>query len=107
MNDQVLLSEQLQTALHSRIAIEQAKGILSAQAGTDVTAAFQLMRTSARRSGTPLTAVATAVIDGSLNAEQLQRRGRTGPLTTPSFPAARSWRPWSARRTSPPGCPRS
>ena len=72
MNDQVLLSEQLQTALHSRIAIEQAKGILSAQAGTDVTAAFQLMRTSARRSGTPLTAVATAVINGSLSAEQLQ-----------------------------------
>jgi GAF domain-containing protein len=73
MNDQLLLSEQLQTALHSRIAIEQAKGILSAQAGTDVTAAFRLLRTSARRSGRPLIAVATAVIDGALDAEQLQR----------------------------------
>ena len=73
MNDQVLLSEQLQTALHSRIAIEQAKGILSAQAGIDVTAAFQLMRTGARRSGTALTAVATAVINGSMNAEQLEQ----------------------------------
>ncbi len=76
MNDQVLLSEQLQTALHSRIAIEQAKGILSAQAGIDVTAAFQLMRTSARRSGTALTAVATAVINGSMNAEQLEQAAR-------------------------------
>jgi AmiR/NasT family two-component response regulator len=73
MNDQVVLSEQLQTALHSRIAIEQAKGILSAQAGTDVTTAFQLLRAGARRSGTPLTAVANAVIDGTLDAERLRR----------------------------------
>lgn len=79
MRDQVVLSEQLQTALHSRVAIEQAKGILSAQSGTDVATAFQLMRTSARRSGTPLTEVATAVIDGSLDAAGLQRiGGRTG-----------------------------
>jgi GAF domain-containing protein len=72
MNDQVLLSEQLQTALHSRIAIEQAKGILSAQAGTDVTTAFHLLRAGARRSGTPLTAVANAVIGGELDAEGLR-----------------------------------
>ena len=78
LNDQVLLSEQLQTALHSRIAIEQAKGILSAQAGTDVTTAFQLLRASARRSGRSLTAVATAVIDGALDAERLQQAG--GPV---------------------------
>ena len=76
MSDQVLLSEQLQTALNSRIVIEQAKGILSAQAGIDVTAAFQLMRTGARRSGTALTAVATAVINGSMNAEQLEQAAR-------------------------------
>lgn len=75
IRDQVVLSEQLQTALHSRIVIEQAKGILSAQGRTDVAAAFRLMRTHARRSGEPLTAVATAVIEGSLDAERLHRAG--------------------------------
>jgi transcriptional regulator with GAF, ATPase, and Fis domain len=72
VRDQVVLSEQLQTALHSRIVIEQAKGILSAQSGTDVAAAFALMRTHARRSGEPLTSVAHAVIAGSVDAAQLQ-----------------------------------
>jgi transcriptional regulator with GAF, ATPase, and Fis domain len=78
MDDQVLLSEQLQTALHSRIAIEQAKGILSAQAGTDVTTAFHLLRAGARRSGTQLTAMANAVIDGTLDAEGLRRTVGSG-----------------------------
>jgi AmiR/NasT family two-component response regulator len=67
----VALSEQLQTALHSRIVIEQAKGILSAQGGTDVAEAFRLMRTHARRSGQSLTAVAEAVIAGSLDATRI------------------------------------
>src|SRR3954471_4088460 len=56
--DQVILSEQLQAALHSRILIEQAKGVLSAQAGATVEAAFALMRPHARRTGQPLTTVA-------------------------------------------------
>jgi transcriptional regulator with GAF, ATPase, and Fis domain len=75
VRDQVALSEQLQTALHSRIVIEQAKGILSAQAGTDVAAASALMRSHARRSGEPLTTVADAVIAGSVDAAQLQQAG--------------------------------
>lgn len=78
IRDQVLLSEQLQTALHSRIVIEQAKGILSAQGGTDVAEAFRLMRTRARRSGDPLTAVAEAVIAGSLDAAGLRQDRSTG-----------------------------
>ena len=73
MHDQVVLSEQLQTALHSRIVIEQAKGMLSAQAGTDVATAFALLRTHARRTGTPLTAMATAVVTGAVQATDLQR----------------------------------
>jgi transcriptional regulator with GAF, ATPase, and Fis domain len=68
LQDQVLLSEQLQTALNSRIVIEQAKGVLSARSGTTVGEAFRLMRTHARRTGEPLTDVASAVIDGSLTA---------------------------------------
>src|SRR4051812_4377737 len=71
VHDQVVLSEQLQTALHSRILIQQAKGVLSARAATSVAEAFRLMRTYARRTGNPLTSVANAVITGSLGAAEL------------------------------------
>jgi transcriptional regulator with GAF, ATPase, and Fis domain len=72
VRDQVALSEQLQTALHSRILIEQAKGVLSALTGTSVEAAFALMRTHARRTGRPLTAVAGAVVAGQVDAGALR-----------------------------------
>jgi GAF domain-containing protein len=62
VRDQVILAEQLQTALHSRIVIEQAKGVLSAQNGTGVGEAFRVMRSHARRTGEQLTAVAEAIV---------------------------------------------
>jgi GAF domain-containing protein len=73
IRNQVELSEQLQTALQSRILIEQAKGVLSAQAGIGVERAFALMRTHARRAGEPLTTVAGAVVAGRLDAAALQQ----------------------------------
>jgi GAF domain-containing protein len=73
VRDQVTLSEQLQTALSSRILIEQAKGVLSAQTGTDVASAFTLMRAHARHTGQPLTTVAAAVIAGHVDAGALQQ----------------------------------
>src|SRR5688500_16969992 len=73
VRDQVTLSEQLQTALQSRILIEQAKGVLSAQAGTSVEAAFALMRTHARRTGQPLTTVAGAVVAGRVDVSAVQQ----------------------------------
>jgi transcriptional regulator with GAF, ATPase, and Fis domain len=72
LRDQVLLAEQLQTALHSRILIEQAKGVLSAHAGLSVSDAFSRMRTHARRTGGQLTDVAEAVVAGTLEYEDLQ-----------------------------------
>ena len=72
LRDQVLLAEQLQTALHSRILIEQAKGVLSARAGLSVSDAFNRMRTHARRTGEQLTAVAEAVVAGTLEYQDLQ-----------------------------------
>jgi transcriptional regulator with GAF, ATPase, and Fis domain len=67
LSDQVLLAEQLQTALHSRIMIEQAKGVLSARAEISVGEAFSRMRTHARRTGQQLTSVAEAVVTGWLD----------------------------------------
>jgi hypothetical protein len=67
LRDQVVLAEQLHTALHSRIVIEQAKGVLSARAAISVSEAFTWMRTHARRTGEQLTTVAEAVVTGALN----------------------------------------
>lgn len=73
LHDQVILAEQLQTALHSRILIEQAKGVLSAKTGISVEAAFGLMRSHARRTGSPLTTVAGDVVAGSVDARALHQ----------------------------------
>jgi len=70
--DQLAVSEQLQTALQSRILIEQAKGVLSARAYTTVDGAFRLMRAHARRTGSLLTTVAGDIVSGSMDAAQLQ-----------------------------------
>jgi transcriptional regulator with GAF, ATPase, and Fis domain len=67
LHDQVVLAEQLQTALHSRILIEQAKGMLSARAGLSVAEAFTRMRSHARRTGDQLTTVAEAIVAGALD----------------------------------------
>ncbi|MDQ3732632.1 MAG: GAF and ANTAR domain-containing protein [Actinomycetota bacterium] len=63
-----ILAEQLQTALNSRIVIEQAKGMIAERAGLQMTEAFQLLRGHARKHGTKLSDVAARVIDGSFHA---------------------------------------
>lgn len=72
LREQTVLSEQLQSALHSRVLIEQAKGVLAARAGIDVDAAFLLIRSYARRTGRPLTWVATSVMEGTLDERRLR-----------------------------------
>lgn len=66
VQEKTVLSEQLQLALHSRVIIEQAKGMLSERQGVPVAEAFQLLRRHARREGILLTAAASQVIDGTL-----------------------------------------
>jgi GAF domain-containing protein len=57
-----ILTEQLQSALNSRITIEQAKGVLARTHGTTVDAAFAMMRDYARRTNQRLSEVARAVV---------------------------------------------
>ncbi|MGW2818597.1 ANTAR domain-containing protein [Streptomyces sp. NPDC001415] len=57
---------QLRTALHSRIAIEQAKGFLSHRLATTPDTAFDLMRRYSRSRGHRLTDVAHRVLDDGL-----------------------------------------
>lgn len=56
--------DQLQTALQSRIMIEQAKGLLAGRHGLDIDAAFALLRNAARSRNQRISDLAGAVIRG-------------------------------------------
>ncbi|MFC4492937.1 GAF and ANTAR domain-containing protein [Streptomyces ovatisporus] len=59
------LTEQLQTALNSRVLIEQAKGTLSERLGLEVDEAFVMLRNGARSRNQRLSVFAKAVLEGS------------------------------------------
>jgi len=63
--------EQLQRALHSRVVIEQAKGMVAARRNITPDAAFEILRGHARRNGHRLSAIAEEVVDGRLSDESL------------------------------------
>ncbi|PWU59160.1 transcriptional regulator, partial [Micromonospora globispora] len=60
-----ILTEQLQTALNSRVLIEQAKGVLAERLQVEVGEAFVLLRNGARSHNRRLSDLAQAIIDGS------------------------------------------
>jgi len=59
------LTEQLQTALNSRVLIEQAKGVLAERLHLDVGDAFAVLRNGARSRNRRLSELAQAIVDGS------------------------------------------
>jgi hypothetical protein len=67
----LIRADQLQGALDSRVVIEQAKGAMAARLGITPSAAFELLRSFARRNNLKLTDVCAAVIDGHLTSEVL------------------------------------
>jgi GAF domain-containing protein len=84
------LNEQLQSALNSRVIIEQAKGKLAERLGLDVDDAFNVLRGCARSRNRGLSELARAFIDGSEELPDLK------PGKTPPAP----------QRGRPPGPPR-
>ncbi len=70
---------QLQHALNSRIAIEQAKGMIAERGNVDMDTAFSRMRAFARNSNRGLTEVAEAVVAGTLKIDALTRERRPPP----------------------------
>jgi GAF domain-containing protein len=62
---------QLQHALNSRIAIEQAKGMIAEGAGLDMNQAFNRLRTYARDNNRGLTDVAETLVAGSISVDEL------------------------------------
>ncbi len=75
VHDSRVLSEQLEEALQSRIAIEQAKGVIAQALGLGMDEAFTRLRRHARGGGLRLADVAQDVADGTLAPEAL---GTTG-----------------------------
>ena len=65
------VAEQLQEALGSRVVIEQAKGMIAAQAGVSLSEAFRLLRRHARDENRKLEAVARDVVGGGRHAADL------------------------------------
>jgi GAF domain-containing protein len=59
------LTEQLQTALNSRVLIEQAKGVLAERLRVDVDEAFTILRAAARRGNRRLSELAQGIVDGT------------------------------------------
>lgn len=80
-HEKTVLSEQLRTALHSRVLIEQAKGALAAHTNLDLNQAFNKMRAYARNNHLTLTDVATAIINGAMSSDILVNASPTKETT--------------------------
>jgi GAF domain-containing protein len=71
-----VLAEQLQSALNSRVIIEQAKGVLAERARVNLDDAFGMLRGYARNHNSRLRDVAEAVITGTVVIERVRRPRR-------------------------------
>jgi hypothetical protein len=83
--DKDLILTQLNTALTSRVLIEQAKGVLAQTAGLDMEQAFTVLRRYAREHHQGLSEVAAAVVRRELAPEQFvdQPARQSGPRRNP------------------------
>jgi GAF domain-containing protein len=69
--DSAVREGRLEHALQSRIAIEQAKGMIAERAGLDMDGAFQRLRRYARQNNRGLTEVSQAIASGALPVDTL------------------------------------
>jgi len=74
LRERSLLTEQLQAALHSRVVIEQAKGMLAEYLKVTVDDAFQLLRSYARNRNRKLSDVARDVVERKMPGTALTTR---------------------------------
>jgi GAF domain-containing protein len=67
------LNEQLSQALNTRVAIEQAKGIVSERAGLDMEQAFARLRRHARNHNALLADIAAQIVNRTIRTEDLDQ----------------------------------
>jgi GAF domain-containing protein len=79
IRDQTVLTGQLETALSSRVGIEQAKGVVAERNDIDVDAAFVLIRRFARNTNRLLSVTAAGIVDGTLTDEFLAQTAQRKP----------------------------
>lgn len=77
IREQDVLTRQLQSALNSRVSVEQAKGMLAERLGTDLDAAFSTMRNFARSHNLKLSEVATDLVSDRTLLGELERWSRS------------------------------
>ncbi len=89
ISEQSLLAQQLQTALDTRILVEQAKGVLAERSGLSPNETFGYLRGYARTNRQALSAVAVAVIEGSLSFDQLRAKSSAAAIPGRAVPVGR------------------
>lgn len=77
-SDQTAITEQLQTALNSRVVLEQAKGVLAECGRLDMDQAFAALRKYARDHNGRLTDLARAVVSRELHPQLLLEHASAG-----------------------------
>ena len=77
IHDQSVLTAQLETALQSRVIIEQAKGIVAERDRINVDDAFLRIRRFSRNTNRLLSDTARGIVDGTLVAELVRDSART------------------------------
>lgn len=76
-----LRAVQLRSALDSRVAIEQAKGMLAQRSQIDMDSAFRHLRSFARNNRRHLTAVAVDVVSGAIALDKVRAGSSASPST--------------------------
>lgn len=74
VRDARMIIDQLQTALNSRIAIEQAKGFIAQRVGLSIDEAFNRIRKYARDHNLGLTETARRIVDRTLDPNEVAPR---------------------------------
>ncbi len=77
-----VVNEQLQTALNSRVVIEQAKGVIAERAGLPMDVAFDRLRRYARASNQKLSDVARRLVERDLDPDLVLTATQPSPVTS-------------------------